>query len=102
VRRHRSRSTAISLRAQKFGRGLFAAIGFSSLQALAHFVGRRLFGDLANFANEIVGQWQARHRGAGFELPVKGIGDMAELYHLRHVLMIVACDAHVKPGRAGH
>jgi hypothetical protein len=32
---------------------------------------------------------------------VKGIGNVSQLYHFRHVRRIVACDAHVKSERLG-
>jgi hypothetical protein len=78
----RLRSTGITLSAYELGRGRFSAIGLAVKETLTHFFGRRVSGDLANFANQVVRQRHARQGRTGLQLPMQCIGDIPQLDHL--------------------
>ena len=68
---------------------------FALVQALTKFGQRRTLRDLSEFAEQIVGERHARHRGPGFQAAMKSIRDISNLDHPRHAMNVFACDAHV-------
>ena len=62
---------------------------------------RRTVGDPTNLLEKILRQRESLQGGTGFQLPVKLIGDMAQLNHLRHVTTIDACASHVNANARG-
>jgi hypothetical protein len=78
----RLRSTGITLSAYELGGGGFAAIRIAVQETLTHFFGRRVSGDLTNFADQVVRQRHARQGCTGLQLPMQCIGDIPQLDHL--------------------
>jgi hypothetical protein len=65
------------------------------MQMLAELGQSWPLGYLFNLREQIVGQRHARHSGSGFQSAMQGVRHIAKLNHLRHVLSILSCGAHV-------
>lgn len=52
--------------------------------------------DLSNLCQQIIRQRHAGHGGTGLQSAMEGVGHVAKLNHLRHVINILSCESHVK------
>jgi len=83
---HRSRSTLIPLLANSVARRYSPRVPGAGAQARAQLLSRWQLRDLLYLANQVIGQGQAGHCGARFELAVQCFRNVTKLNHPRHVL----------------